>query len=119
MAEQFGQTGEWGIATTQAGIISESTSYNYTSENKVVRNIDGEIDGKTYYAGQVEATCSGYIPSTSAWSKKVAESQTLSLTPDALSVGTTGTFVVESITQTYSNEDFARIEARLVAHDGL
>jgi hypothetical protein len=119
MAEQFGEEGEWGISSSQTGIVSESTSYNFTSESKILRGIDGEVDGKAYYAGQMEATMSGYIPSSSGFNTKVGDSVSLSLSPDALSIGTISIYVVESVTQTYSNEDFARVEVRAVGHDGL
>jgi hypothetical protein len=118
MATQFGEDGEWGM-TAQSGIVSDSTSYNFTSDNKMIRGVDGEVAGKTYYAGRMEATLSGYIPSATPWSLAVADVATLTLSPDSLSIGTLGSHIVESVTQTYSNEDYARIEARTVSHDGL
>lgn len=110
MATQFGTAAGFGL-TTQTGVITDGTSWNYTQQKKVIMDADGDPVASTYYGEGIEGTISGFIPSAAAFSGTLAASITLSDAPTDYLKGSVGVLsIVESVSVTKSNEEYNRIE---------
>jgi hypothetical protein len=110
MATQFGTGATFGL-TTQTGIISDASTWNYVQQKKVIMDADGDPTASTYYGEGIEGTLSGYLPTTTPFSTTLAASATISDTPTDFLVGAVGSVsIVENVSITKSNEDYIRIE---------
>ena len=119
MATQFGTAAPFGL-TTQTGIITDATSWNYSQDKKVIADADGDAVAKAYFNERIEGTIGGYIPTNTPFSGTLAASLTLSEAPNdylKCSVGTLS--IVESVSVTKTNEDYVRIEVAFENHSGI
>jgi hypothetical protein len=119
MATAFGTSSTFGL-TTETGIITDSISYSYSQESKVVRNGTGDVTGKTYYDERAEVTIAGFIPTSTPFSGTLAATISLvTAVPDYFKGSVGGSTIVESVTRTHSNEDYQRIEVTAMNHPGI
>jgi hypothetical protein len=113
MATLLGATnGVFGIANAQTGFLLDSTSWAYSDDVKMVKNISGDDTGEAHYNERVEIQLSGFLPATSAFSGTLASSITLATVPTDHLVGsiTAGLTIIQTITRNNSAEDYQRIE---------
>jgi hypothetical protein len=110
-ATSFGD-GVFGIGADQVGIILESTSYDYTSDNKTVRNRTGNTSGITFYNETVKISLDGKVPATSPFSGTIAASLTLGNAMTAYLKGgvTGGLTIIEQVTVDSNQEDYKGIK---------
>lgn len=119
MATQFGTGAEFGL-TTQTGVITDGTTWNYTQQKKVIMDADGDPTSSTYYGEGIEGTITGYIPTTTPYSTTLAASLSLSDTPTDFLVGSVGsTSIVESVTVTKANDDYQKLEISFSNYTGI
>lgn len=113
MATLLGATnGVFGIANAQTGFLLDSTSWAYSDDVKMVKNISGDDTGEAHYNERVEIQLSGFLPASSAFSGTLASSITLATVPTDHLVGsiTAGLTIIQTITRNNSAEDYQRIE---------
>lgn len=113
MATLLGATnGVFGIANAQTGFLLDSTSWAYSDDVKMVKNISGDDTGEAHYNERVEIQLSGFLPATSAFSGTLASSITLATVPTDHLVGSisAGMTIIQTITRNNSAEDYQRIE---------
>ena len=116
MAQQFGTAATFGL-TFETGIITDGLTYNYSNENKVLRNGSGDITGKTYYNEQIEISISGFIPTSTPYSTTLGALITLVTAPTDYLAGSIGTkTIVETVNKTLSSEEYERIEVGAMHH---
>jgi hypothetical protein len=117
MATQFGTAATFGL-TFETGIITDSISYSYSQESKVLKNGTGDTTGKSYYDERCEIAIAGYIPTATPFATTLAALITLVTAPTDFFVGSVGTkTIVESVTKSTSNEDYQRIEVSAMHHN--
>lgn len=113
MATLLGATnGVFGIANAQTGFLLDSTSWAYSDDVKMVKNISGDDTGEAHYNERVEIQLSGFLPATSAFSGTLASSITLATVPTDHLIGSisAGMTIIQTITRNNSAEDYQRIE---------
>jgi hypothetical protein len=113
MATLLGATnGVFGIANAQTGFLLDSTSWAYSDDVKMVKNISGDDTGEAHYNERVEIQLSGFLPASSAFSGTLASSITLATVPTDHLIGsiTAGLTIIQTITRNNSSEDYQRIE---------
>ena len=113
MATLLGATnGVFGIANAQTGFLLDSTSWAYSDDVKMVKNISGDDTGEAHYNERVEIQLSGFLPATSAFSGTLASSIALATVPTDHLVGSisAGLTIIQTITRNNSSEDYQRIE---------
>lgn len=113
MATLLGATnGVFGIANAQTGFLLDSTSWAYSDDVKMVKNISGDDTGEAHYNERVEIQLSGFLPASSAFSGTLASSITLATVPTDHLVGSisAGMTIIQTITRNNSAEDYQRIE---------
>ncbi len=113
MATLLGATnGVFGIANAQTGFLLDSTSWAYSDDVKMVKNISGDDTGEAHYNERVEIQLSGFLPASTAFSGTLASSITLATVPTDHLVGsiTAGLTIIQTITRNNSAEDYQRIE---------
>ena len=119
MATQFGTGAEFGL-TDQTGVITDSTSWNYTQQKKVIMDADGDPVSSTYYGEGIEGTITGYIPTSTPYSTTLAASLSVSDTPTDFLVGSVGSVsIVESVSVTKANDDYEKIEISFSNYAGI
>lgn len=119
MATQFGTAAPFGL-TFETGVITDSLGYSYSNENKVLRDGDGDITGKSYYNEQIEISIAGYIPTGTPFATTLAAAITLVTAPTDYLIGSVGSStIVESINRTHTIEDYQRIEITAMNHPGI
>jgi hypothetical protein len=119
MATQFGTAAPFGL-TTQTGIISDGSTWNYAQDKKVIADADGDAVAKAYYNERIEGTLSGFLPTNTPFSGTLAASITLSDAPTDYLKGAVGSLsIVESVSVTKTNEDYVRIEVAFENHVGI
>jgi hypothetical protein len=94
--------------TVQSGMILRTVTDAYSTEKKVIVNEAGEKGGIVLYGDQREITLEALVPSTSAFSTRMAAAFTLSQTTtdfyrSSASAGF-GDIILTGATQTSSNE---------------
>ena len=113
MATLLGATnGVFGIANAQTGFLLDSTSWAYSDDVKMVKNISGDDTGEAHYNERVEIQLSGFLPASTAFSGTLASSITLATVPTDHLVGSisAGMTIIQTITRNNSAEDYQRIE---------
>jgi hypothetical protein len=116
MATQFGTAATFGL-TFETGIITDSVSYSYSQESKVLRNGQGSTTGKSYYDERIEVSIEGYIPTSTPYATTLAATITLVTAPVDYLKGSVGaSTIVESVTRSHSNEDYQRISVNAMNH---
>ena len=113
MATLLGATnGVFGIANAQTGFLLDSTSWAYSDDVKMVKNISGDDTGESHYNERVEIQLSGFLPATSAFSGTLASSIALATVPTDHLIGSisAGLTIIQTITRNNSSEDYQRIE---------
>ena len=113
MATLLGATnGVFGIANAQTGFLLDSTSWAYSDDVKMVKNIGGDDTGEAHYNERVEIQLSGFLPATSAFSGTLASSIALATVPTDHLIGSisAGLTIIQTITRNNSSEDYQRIE---------
>jgi hypothetical protein len=113
MATLLGATnGVFGIANAQTGFLLDSTSWAYSDDVKMVKNISGDDTGEAHYNERVEIQLSGFLPASSAFSGTLASSITLATVPTDHLIGsiTAGLTIIQTITRNNRSEDYQRIE---------
>ena len=113
MATLLGATnGVFGIANAQTGFLLDSTSWAYSDDVKMVKNISGDDTGEAHYNERVEIQLSGFLPATSAFSGTLASSIALATVPTDHLIGSisAGMTIIQTITRNNSSEDYQRIE---------
>jgi hypothetical protein len=113
MATLLGATnGVFGIANAQTGFLLDSTSWAYSDDVKMVKNISGDDTGEAHYNERVEIQLSGFLPATSAFSGTLASSIALATVPTDHLIGSisAGLTIIQTITRNNSSEDYQRIE---------
>lgn len=113
MATLLGATnGVFGIANAQTGFLLDSTSWAYSDDVKMVKNISGDDTGEAHYNERVEIQLSGFLPATSAFAGTLASSITLATVPTDHLIGSisAGMTIIQTITRNNSAEDYQRIE---------
>jgi hypothetical protein len=119
MATQFGTAAPFGL-TSQTGIISDGSTWNYAQDKKAIADADGDAVAKAYYNERIEGTLSGFLPTSTPFSGTLAASITLSDAPTDYLKGTVGSLsIVESVSVTKTNEDYVRIEIAFENHAGI
>jgi hypothetical protein len=117
MATQFGTLSPFGIPDFETGIITDSVSYSYSQESKVLKNKSGDTTGKTYFDEKAELSIGGYMPTSTPYATSLASAITLVTAVPDFFVGSVGTkTLVESVTRTNSVEDFQRVEVSASHH---
>ncbi len=116
MATQFGTASTFGL-TFETGVITDSITYSYSQDSKMIRSGSGDTTGKTYYDERCEIAIAGFIPTSSPFATTLAAEITLVTAPTDYFKGSVGTkTLVESITKTTSNEEYQRIEVSSMHH---
>jgi hypothetical protein len=113
MATLLGATnGVFGIANAQTGFLLDSTSWAYSDDVKMVKNISGDDTGEAHYNERVEIQLSGFLPASSAFSGTLASSISLATVPTDHLIGSisAGMTIIQTITRNNSSEDYQRIE---------
>ena len=113
MATLLGATnGVFGIANAQTGFLLDSTSWAYSDDVKMIKNISGDDTGEAHYNERVEIQLSGFLPATSAFSGTLASSIALATVPTDHLIGSisAGMTIIQTITRNNSSEDYQRIE---------
>jgi hypothetical protein len=113
MATLLGATnGVFGIANAQTGFLLDSTSWAYSDDVKMVKNISGDDTGEAHYNERVEIQLSGFLPASSAFSGTLASSIALATVPTDHLIGSisAGMTIIQTITRNNSSEDYQRIE---------
>ena len=113
MATLLGATnGVFGIANAQTGFLLDSTSWAYSDDVKMVKNISGDDTGEAHYNERVEIQLSGFLPASSAFSGTLASSISLATVPTDHLIGSisAGLTIIQTITRNNSAEDYQRIE---------
>jgi hypothetical protein len=113
MATLLGATnGVFGIANAQTGFLLDSTSWAYSDDVKMVKNISGDDTGESHYNERVEIQFGGFLPATSAFAGTLASSITLATVPTDHLIGSisAGMTIIQTITRNNSSEDYQRIE---------
>lgn len=113
MATLLGATnGVFGIANAQTGFLLDSTSWAYSDDVKMVKNITGDDTGEAHYNERVEIQLSGFLPATSAFSGTLASSISLATVPTDHLIGSisAGMTIIQTINRSNSAEDYQRVE---------
>lgn len=113
MATLLGATnGVFGIANAQTGFLLDSTSWAYSDDVKMVKNISGDDTGEAHYNERVEIQLSGFLPASTAFSGTLASSIALATVPTDHLIGSisAGMTIIQTITRNNSSEDYQRIE---------
>ena len=113
MATLLGATnGVFGIANAQTGFLLDSTSWAYSDDVKMVKNISGDDTGEAHYNERVEIQLSGFLPASTAFSGTLASSIALATVPTDHLIGSisAGLTIIQTITRNNSSEDYQRIE---------
>jgi hypothetical protein len=113
MATLLGATnGVFGIANAQTGFLLDSTSWAYSDDVKMVKNISGDDTGEAHYNERVEIQLSGFLPATIAFAGTLASSIALATVPTDHLIGSisAGLTIIQTITRNNSSEDYQRIE---------
>lgn len=122
MATQFqGSPGAANFGLTlQSGILLESVNHNFQHDKKMIADADGDMVAKTLYNERLEGNMSGYNLAT-GYSGTIAAAITLATTPESfLKAGApAGLCLVESISMTYSNTDYEKIDLSFEQYAGI
>lgn len=113
MATLLGATnGVFGIANAQTGFLLDSTSWAYSDDVKMVKNITGDDTGEAHYNERVEIQLSGFLPASSAFSGTLASSISLATVPTDHLIGSisAGMTIIQTINRSNSAEDYQRVE---------
>lgn len=113
MATLLGATnGVFGIEAQQTGFLTDSQSWAYSDEVKMVKNITGDDTGESHYNEKVEISLSGFLPSSSAFAGTLASSLTLVTVPTDHLIGSisAGMTIIQTISRTNSSEDYQKVE---------
>ena len=117
MATQFPSNyASFGLVT-ETGVITDNITWDYSVENKRIRNGTGNTIGKTYFDEVISINFTGFIPTTTPFATTLAAALTLVTTPADYLSGSVGSLtVVEGINRTHSNEDYKRLEITAMHH---
>lgn len=119
MATQFQSQGSTFGLTAQTGILLESVTHNYVQDKKMIADADGDMVSKTFFNERVEGNMSGY-QLTSGFTGTIAASISLAAAPVDHLVGSVGSLTtVESVSRTYSNTDYQKIELTFENYAGI
>ncbi len=111
MAATFiGTTGNWGIASDQAGIIISDLSFDFSQQEKTVLNTSGEVQGLALYQPKVEVKMSGLVAKTSPFSAKIGTVLVLANAIPSHLTPTGGSTIITQISRSLNNEDFEKID---------
>lgn len=110
--------GIWGINDIQPGFILNSSSQEYTSDEKSVKNISGDDTGLSHYNERINGTLEGFIPADDGFSQTISTMVQLATAPaNHLVQGVSGgSYVIKSISTTQSNEEYQGISLNYTYH---
>lgn len=119
MATQFdSQVANFGL-TSQTGMLLETVTHNFVQDKKMIADADGDMVSKTLYNERMEGSMSGYQLAT-GFTGTIAAAITLATTPTDHLVGSVGALtLVESVSRTYSNTDYEKIELTFENYAGI
>jgi hypothetical protein len=119
MATQFDSAVSTFGLTAQTGMLLESVTHNFVHDKKMIADADGDAVSKTLFNERMEGSMSGY-QLTSGYTGTIAAAITLAATPTDHLVGTLGALTtVESISRSFSNTDYEKIELTFENYNGI
>ena len=112
MAASFlGITGNWGIPEDESGIIITDLSFDYSSQEKLVLDKSGEVQGIVNYQQKIEIKLSGLVKKTGPFAGRIGTALVLANNiPSHLQGDSAGLTVIKQIQRSLNNEDFEKIE---------
>ena len=120
MATQFSTSASTFGLTAQTGMLLETVTHNYVQDKKMIADADGDMVSKTLFNERIEGSMSGYQLTTSGYSGTIAAAISLAAAPVDHLIGSVGTLTtVESVTRTYSNTDYQKIDLTFENYAGI
>jgi hypothetical protein len=109
MAAQLGTAAPFGL-TFETGVITENIAHSFSTEEKTLRDGDGDVTGWTGYNETCEFSFDGYVPTATPFASKLGINLTLITALPAFFTGTpTAKNVIKTINSTRTNEDYQKI----------